>query len=306
MTTDTRDTWHPGELVVQSRAGVTEKMAGLGSRLIRDFMPDPHRDFFTRLPMMIIGGEDGAGYLWAAPLFGEPGFIRAPSPELLAITVTEPYHHPLFPHLQVNSQVGLLGIELESRRRNRVNGFIVERTRDQIAIAVQQSFGNCPKYIQRRQMLANPQHEKISTEVFSSWNSSLRKFIANADTCFIASTYPGRHGENNRGVDVSHRGGNPGFIHFDKQQRLLIPDYAGNNFFNTIGNLTVDSRAGLLFLDFSEGHVISLTATAEILWKIDEPILCGDNDRVIRLTLEAGYVIRNALPHLWESMNDVP
>jgi hypothetical protein len=306
MTAATRDTWHPGELAVQSRAGVTEKMAGLGPRLIRDFMPDPHRDFFTRLPMIIVGGEDGAGYLWAAPLFGEPGFIRAPAPQLLTITLSASCPHPLFSHLRVNSQVGLLGIEFESRRRNRVNGIIVEQTRDQIAIAVQQSFGNCPKYIQRRQRLANTQHEKISTEVFSRWNSSLRKFITNADTCFIASAYPGGHGQNNRGVDVSHRGGNPGFIRFDEQQRMLIPDYAGNNFFNTIGNLVVDSRAGLLFLDFSEGHAISLTATAEILWKNDEPVLCGDDDRVIRLTLKAAYVIRNALPHLWKPVNDVP
>lgn len=306
MTADTRDTWHSGELAVQSRAGVTEKMAGLGPRLIRDFMPDPHRDFFTRLPMIIVGGEDGAGYLWAVPLFGEPGFIRAPSPQLLTITLSAPCPHPLFSHLRVNSRVGLLGIEFESRRRNRVNGLIVERTRDQITIAVQQSFGNCPRYIQHRQRLANPRHEKVSTEFFSSWNSSLRKFITTADTCFIASACPVGHGENNRGPDVSHRGGNPGFIRFDHQQRLLIPDYPGNHFFNTIGNLVVDSRAGLLFLDFSGRHIISLTATAEILWKIGEPVLCGDDDRVIRLTLEAGYVVHNALPYLWKSMNDAP
>ncbi|MFZ5620771.1 MAG: pyridoxamine 5'-phosphate oxidase family protein [Pseudomonadota bacterium] len=306
MTADTGDTWHPGELTVQARTGVTEKMAGLGPRLIRDSMPDPHRDFFTRLPMIIVGGEDGAGYLWAAPLFGEPGFIRAPSSYLLTITLTAPCPHPLFSQLRVNSRVGLLGIEFESRRRNRVNGYIVQRTRDQIDIAVQQSFGNCTRYIQRRQRRHNPQHENVSTEIFTNWNRSLRNVITNADTCFIASACPGEHSENNRGVDVSHRGGDPGFIRFDKQQRLLIPDYAGNNFFNTIGNLVVDSRVGLLFLGFTEGHIISLTATAEVLWKIDEPVLCGEHDRVIRLTLEAGHIIRNALPCLWQSMHDAP
>lgn len=106
MTGDTRNVWHPGELAVQSRAGVKDQMAELGPRLIRDFMPDQHRDFFSRLPMVIIDSEDGSGHLWATPLFGAPGFIETPSPQLLTINASAP-------HLQAGNQVGLLGIELE-------------------------------------------------------------------------------------------------------------------------------------------------------------------------------------------------
>lgn len=305
MTIDTRDIWHPGELAVQTRAGVKDQMSELGPRLIRDFMPEQHRDFFDSLPMVILGSENNDGTLWATPLFGEPGFIRAPSSQRLAISLPEPYPPPLFSHLQINSRVGLLGIELESRRRNRLNGVIVEKTRDQIAIAVQQSFGNCPKYVQRRQRLANPQYGNFISNYFTDWSSPLREFISNADTCFITSIYSGKYGEKNRGIDVSHRGGDPGFIQLDTQQRLLIPDYPGNNFFNTVGNLLMDSRAGLLFLDFLSGHMISLTAIAEVLWKIDEPVLCGADDRVIRLTLESGYVIHNALPYLWTPIDNM-
>lgn len=306
MAIDTRDIWHPGELAVQSRAGVKDQMSEFGPRLIRDFMPEQHRDFFARLPMVILGSENNDGTLWATPLFGEPGFIRSPSSQRLAIFLTEPHPHPLFSHLQINSRVGLLGIELESRRRNRVNGVIVEKTGDQIVIAVQQSFGNCPKYIRRRQRLANPQYGSFISDYFTDWSSPLREFISNADTCFIASIYSDRHGKNNHDIDVSHRGGDPGFIRFDRQQRLIIPDYPGNYFFNTVGNLLMDSRAALLFLDFSGGHAISLAATAEVLWKDDDPALCGNYDRVIRLNLEAGFVIHNALPHLWRPIDNMP
>lgn len=306
----TTDTWHPGEKAVQSRAGVADKMAVLGPRLIRDFMPNQHQDFFARLPMILVGGIDAADHLWAIPLFGEPGFIRATSPQLLTVRLPTPSPHPLITHLQVNKPVGLLGIEFETRRRIRLNGYIVERSTDQIAIAVQQSFGNCPKYIRRRERRINPRHGPVSTEFFTCWNTSLRQYVTNADTCFIASVCQGsarpqHRGKNNEGVDISHRGGDSGFVRFDHQQRLLMPDYQGNNFYNTLGNLLVDSRVGLLFLDFSGGHLVSLTGAAEVLWKIDEPTLCGDDQRVVRLTLEKGIVAYNALPYLWTSIIDV-
>lgn len=304
MDCNAQETWHPGELTVQTRAGVKEKMASLGPRLIRAYMPDQHREFFASLPMVIAGSEDECGNLWASPLFGNPGFIRSPSSQRLTIDTSGSYSDTILPHLHVNCQVGLLGIDLETRRRNRVNGSVVKRDQHQVAIDVQQSFGNCPQYIQQRRLQVQPQVGKVTTECFNNWSSEFLAFITNADTCFIASTCVSERADNSYGMDVSHRGGHPGFIGVDDHNRLIIPDYPGNSFFNTIGNLTVDARAGLLFLDFSGGNIITLTMTAEVIWKTDDSILCGDHDRVIRLSLKEGYVIHNALPYRWESMGN--
>ncbi|MDF1693341.1 MAG: pyridoxamine 5'-phosphate oxidase family protein [Zhongshania sp.] len=267
-------------------------------------MPEQHREFFASLPMVILGSEDKDCHVWASPLFGDPGFIRSPSSQQLIIDASSYYSETILPHLQVSCQLGLLGIDLETRRRNRLNGIVVKKDQNQVTIDVQQSFGNCPQYIQPRRLQAQPREGKITTECFNNWSSELQDVITRADTCFIASVYSSERADKSSGMDVSHRGGQPGFLGFDDHHRLIIPDYPGNSFFNTIGNLTVDPRAGLLFLDFQGGNIITLTMTAEVIWETEDPILCGDHDRMIRLSLKEGYVIHNALPYRWESMGN--
>ena len=46
--------------------------------------------------------------------------------------------------------IGLLGIELHSRRRNRMNGVVSAIDETGFEVQVKQSFGNCPQYIQSR------------------------------------------------------------------------------------------------------------------------------------------------------------
>ncbi|MCG8382026.1 MAG: pyridoxamine 5'-phosphate oxidase family protein [Gammaproteobacteria bacterium] len=297
----TQEVWHAGELAAQARAGVKKKMSSIGPRVIRNYMPTEHREFFTSQSLVIVGSEDKKGDLWASPIFGHPGFIQSPTAKLLAIDTSAFYSHLVFPQLNIGHQVGLLGIDFETRRRNRLNGVVTEKNKHHISIKVQQSFGNCPQYIQQRRIEIQPQRGQITRTFLSSWSSRLREFIARADTCFIASAYAVPHADESAGMDVSHRGGQPGFIGFDEHDRLTIPDYRGNFFFNTVGNLTEDPRAGLLFLDFSEGLIITLTMTAEVIWKTENPILCGGYERVIRLSLKGGYLIRNALPLIGNS-----
>lgn len=304
MTKPGQQTWHSGELAAQARAGARERMATLGPRLIREYMPDQHRNFFATLQMVVVGSIDTGGHLWANAIPGKPGFIQSPSPRLLTIHLSECSAGNDFRSLPQGSRVGLLGIDFENSRRNRLNGEIVDRTQDQVTIRVQQSFGNCPQYIrQRRTGRQLAQQRPVTREWFSSWSNHLRELICSADTGFIASAYVGQGEENYAGLDVSHRGGAPGFIRFDDEQRLLIPDYPGNSFFNTIGNLTIDSRAGLMLPDFDGGHVISMTMRAQVIWKIDDPFVCGEHDRIIQLTLQKGCIIRNILPRGWQPID---
>lgn len=299
---EARAVWHRGELSVQSRAGVKEKMASLGPRVIRSYMPDQHREFFTQLPMVIMGAQDAAGDLWATALFGKPGFVQSPTDRTLTIDARLSSQDPLVSSLDPGTRVGLLGIQLETRRRNRANGTVAQHSGDRITLSVEQSFGNCPKYIQRRYPVPNEGYGDFVRESFTTLTGPVAQLIRAADTFFIASAFNDGEPGANRGVDVSHRGGEPGFIGLDDQHRLLVPDYVGNNFFNTIGNLAVDPRAGLLFLDFQQGHAVHLTVTAEVVWKGDEPSIFGDGDRMLRLTLIKGCLVHNALPYIWQAM----
>jgi predicted pyridoxine 5'-phosphate oxidase superfamily flavin-nucleotide-binding protein len=282
--------FHAGERAVQARAGVAERMAPMGSRVFRDFMLDQHRELFEKLPFMLLGGLDVQRRPWATLLAGPPGFARTPDARTLHFAAGLPEWDPLASTLAAGSQVGLLGIELATRRRNRANGVVVSRTADEVVVDVRQSFGNCPKYIVEREprwsaLPAPPAIERFAAAL----PADAAALIAAADTFFIASSSP--VDVTGGGVDISHRGGPPGFVRVETSSVLAVPDYVGNSFFNTFGNLALDPRAGLLFLDFAAGGMLLLTGRAQVSWDGPEP-----TRRQLRFELEAGLLARGALP----------
>lgn len=254
---DEPNPWHAGELAAQGRAGMEEIPPGFG---IRDFMPDQHRLFFAQVPFLLAGaiGEDGAPM--ATVLAGGAGFVASPDPRTLAIAARSA--DPAGARLTQDAPIGLLGIELHTRRRNRANGRVAFSGEPGLIVEVLQSFGNCPQYIHPRMVdvatAADP-----AVETFEGLDETARSQIAAADTFFVA-TSSGRDVING-GVDISHRGGPAGFVRIDGDV-LTIPDYRGNRYFNTLGNLMLDPRAALLFVDFATGAMTQLQGTAEVLW----------------------------------------
>lgn len=249
--------FHPGELLVQARAGVH-----LPGAPIRDFMPDQHRLFFAGLPALFVGvaGPDGAPI--ATALAGSPGFIGSPDANLLAIAALPDQSDPADDALRAGASVGLLGIEFATRRRNRANGILVARGQGGMVVQVLQSFGNCPKYIHPR--TPQPGAEPGPMQPMTDLDDAARALIAGADTFFIA-TSSGPQGGEKGGVDMSHRGGPAGFVLVDGN-RLTIPDFRGNRYFNTLGNLVLDNRAGLLFVDFPTGGLLHLEGCTTLDW----------------------------------------
>lgn len=294
-----RSPWHPGEQTIQAQAGVADKMVDVGRKVIRDFMPEQHRELFGRLPMLFIGAEDGHGDLWASALFGPPGFIAAQDPRTLTFETTLNRFDPLAAALEPGRDVGLLGIEPETRRRNRANGAVTSDSQGRLSVTVRQSFGNCPKYIQVRERSDNPCFGDFQSTEFTTFDPDIGRSITAADTCFVASLFDDGNDRSSRGVDVSHRGGLPGFILVNTENTLLIPDYSGNNFFNTLGNILRDERVGLLFPDFARGHLMYLTGAAKIIQAGDEPIPFRGVERMIRFQLARGRLVRNATPWRW-------
>jgi len=260
-----RSPWHAGEQQLQAHVGVADRMEAFGRKVIRTWMPDQHREFYQQLPFMLYGAVDAQGMPWASVLEGAPGFARSPDPEHLHFASQPAADDPA--QLRNGEPIGLLGIELHTRRRNRLNGHVGNLSADGFDVSVDQAFGNCPQYIQLRQFqrvpLTDPQTRPA--EHLTGLDDAAMALIAGADTFFVAS-YVDVDGQ--RAVDVSHRGGQAGFVRVEGN-RLTIPDFAGNLHFNTLGNLLLNPKAGLLFIDFSTGDLLQLSGRTEIL--LDDP-----------------------------------
>lgn len=261
--------FHSGEVELQRSLGVAERMEQFGRRVIRDHMPDQHRDFFEQLPFIVAGTVDSDGDVWATLLAGGPGFIQSPDPRQLALTLPMDPSDPATNGLQQSDAIGILGIELHSRRRNRMNGAVGAVSENGFTVEVEHSFGNCPQYIQTRnwKMVASDEQLAFDTEQFTSLDDSARAAISAADTFFVASYIDLEDGR--RQVDASHRGGKPGFVRIDEDGMLTIPDFAGNLHFNTLGNFLRNPRAGLVFVDFNNGDMLHLTGVADVV--LDSP-----------------------------------
>ncbi|VWB71371.1 pyridoxamine 5'-phosphate oxidase [Burkholderia lata] len=300
--------FHAGELAVQQRAGVTDAAGSAGRRGIRRFMPDQHRTFFAQLPFFVLGGVDAHGQPWATLRAGAPGFVTSPDARTLRIAARALPGDPLAGAWQPGAPLGGLGIEFDTRRRNRVNGVVRAIDGDALTIAVEQSFGNCAKYIQGRKptFVARDVDASAGPDVSDALNDADRALLAQADTFFVASANTSTDAGAARGADVSHRGGMPGFVRVDDAHTLTTPDFSGNRFFNTLGNLQHDPRAGLLFVDFDSGDLLYVAARAEIVW--DGPLVASFDgaQRVVRFHVREVRRMRAVLPFRWSAVERAP
>jgi ferredoxin-NADP reductase/predicted pyridoxine 5'-phosphate oxidase superfamily flavin-nucleotide-binding protein len=294
--------FHRGEQQAQQRMGVREQMERFGKRVIRDHMPDQHRQFYRQLPFIFVGHADTSGWPWASILFNEPGFIQSPDATTLDLHALPLGGDPLGDALHTNTRLGLLGIELPTRRRNRLAAHITQVSDQRIRLAVDQSFGNCPQYIQMRDLerVEPGSMPPASVEEFVKLDSRARALIENSDTFFVASAVNQVSGDASEGADVSHRGGRPGFVRVDNATTLTIPDYHGNNHYNTLGNFIENPRAGLLFLDFEKGNLLTLTGTVDIDWDAAEAEYFEGAQRLWKFHLDHGRWINHALPLRWK------
>lgn len=305
MNTDNeRSPFHRGEQAIQRRLGVGEKLARMGQRLIRDHMLNQHRSFFERLPFVFYGAVDEHGQPWAAMLNGAAGFIATPDDRTLSIAAQPLAGDPVFSALRTGSDVGLLGLEFDTRRRNRANGRVIETGEQGFMLAVRQSFGNCPKYIQSRSFsILNSSSESV-TASSDRLSADQQRLVEKADTFFITTQFADSGEQASDGVDVSHRGGKLGFVKVENATTLTWPDFVGNSFFNTLGNLTLNPRSGLLFLDFERGDLLHLTGTAEIIWDGAAISNFEGAQRLVRFQAASVIHAVNASPLTW-SFNDL-
>ena len=293
---DDANPFHAGERRAQARAGVGD-VAEWAAGFIRPAMPDQHRGFLTQLPFLVLAGADADGRHWVTLLDGAAGFVGSPDAKTLTIDAAPSPQDPLAPALTRGTDIGLLGIELATRRRNRLSGTF--RPNDTgYAIDVRQSFGNCPQYIHERASQRVPLSKTPPASRSSRLSGTQIARIRAADTLFLGTGQRANEAHASNGFDASHRGGAPGFVQVVDATHLRIPDYAGNNFFNTIGNLLENPAIGLVFVDFETGGLLHLSGRAAIDW---DPTDSQDPNaqRMIDVTIDVVVDRPNALSLRW-------
>ncbi len=307
MATD-EDVYHGGEIAVQEQAGV-RKVADRLSQMIRPFMPDQHRAFFEMLPFVVVGLTDERGRPWSTLCAGDPGFIRSPDDVTLRITSAPLLARELGLQVRSGDKIGLLGIELSTRRRNRMNGVIADAGADGFAVRVEQSFGHCPQYIQTRSVKprgTEPAPSAGKVERCETLTSEAAALIGQADTFYISSRTSEFSARASSGIDVSHRGGRPGFVGVGGDNTLSFPDFSGNRLFNTLGNIADDGRVGMVFPDFETGDLLSLTGRARIVWDGERLESFEGAQRLVDVRVDEMVHARSALPLAGTLMEQSP
>ncbi|MBB1151943.1 MULTISPECIES: pyridoxamine 5'-phosphate oxidase family protein [Amycolatopsis] len=270
-----RPAFHSGELAVQREAGVERQAARL-SRMAEPAGISPGTaGFLAERTFLVVTGRDAGGRLWTSPITGPPGFLETRSETTLAIHRTLPEGDPLH-RLPAGQMLGMTSVEFATRRRVRINGTLATTAKDHLIVEVEQAYGNCPQYIQQRDLTQDVEPAAPAGER-AELSPGDTELIQAADTFFLGTINPAH------GADASHRGGAPGFVRVE-ENALRWPDYPGNNLFNSLGNIAANPEAALLFFDFATGRVLQVSGTAAIEW--GEAGRSGDDGytgRIVRL-----------------------
>ncbi|KAG0082159.1 hypothetical protein BGZ92_011888 [Podila epicladia] len=338
------DRWHSGERLFQDRVQVREAIQG-ASAIFRPFLTPQHQDFVPGLNYIFVGSLDASGRPWVSMVCGPKGFMASPDIKTLEIQtristttatsdekegekgrarVLDPIldnllHGESFRHGK--KMWSAVALDFTNRRRNKFNGVVYPGDilkadpvtgEMHVRLTVEQSIGNCPKYITIREMApleplvplstTSPQelfhYGTTTNSTFQGLSDFEQGIVRRADCLFIASRYIDESlADQTSGMDCNHRGGNPGWIRVDDDGKSIVfPDYSGNRFFNTLGNIAADPRVGLLFVDFDTGDCLHVTGTAQIFVGHESQALYPHSQRAVQVSIESAILNLHALP----------
>lgn len=290
MKTYTR--FHAGEVQVQAQAGTdTDRYEEMSvPMMVPDLKPN-EAAFVEGLTYSFAGSVDAEGRPWASPLFsnGAPLFVVR-TPTHVEISSARSAGDPLVANLEQTGELSVLYFEPSTRRRSKSIGQGSVRVDGTIDYEMTRNFGLCPKYIFKR--THEPAHAAVAQPAATVRGSSLgdgdMDQLRMSDTIFFASHSP-------HGADVTHRGGNPGFVQVVDSQTVVIPDYFGNGMFNTFGNLVLDDRLAITDVDLATGRTIHMTGRAEVQTAELAP---DDVQRQVVFTLDE-FVVSHASAGSW-------
>ena len=255
------DPFHEGERRVQQRVGEVQE-ADRNSPMISAHIPAGAIPFLHQQSLLILAVLD-EGALWCLPVAGKAGWMSATRDSIyldLEQTIG-PVDKRILRAAEDRQLVGGVVLDFATRRRLRVNGRLERGSEKLMVLTIAEAYPNCPKYITQRALAWSKDAPTPSLLEGESLTQEQRDAFERTDIFFIATQHP------ERGLDASHRGGNPGFVTSPSERTIRFPDYAGNSLFNTLGNLEVDPRVSILLPDFSNGRAFVITGTASVSYE---------------------------------------
>lgn len=278
---------------------------------------------------MALGTLDDEGRPWTSVWGGEVGVAMPLENAVLAVqSVVDAKHDPVATNLfGTCTKGGLkdeayhitreeleggggrtmagLSIDLATRDRVKLGGRLVASKVDlmgdeegvasvQMAMLVDESLGNCPKYLNKKAIRPHRPSPQLISDALPL-PPEAQALLDKADLFFLSST-------DGRTMDTNHRGGPPGFMRVLSNDatdhhgtQLLYPEYSGNRLYQTLGNLHVRPRAGLCVPDFATGDVLYLTGETTILVGAAAAALLPHTKLAVKMRVTAARFVRNGL-----------
>lgn len=300
--------FHAGERTAQQKAGTSGVASELATSMTDSLSFSSNHDaFLAAQSFAVLTSVDlENNNVWVTPLFGSPGFIQAVSEKKITISKQSIPPGDVAHGSTNGTPVSLLGIDLNKRVRHRINGEAksdIDGSSTHIQFDVKEYSPNCPKYINRRELIPSPDKAApINTlaerQERNYLNDSDRAFIESMDTLWIGSYAPGA------GADANHRGGRPGFVRVTSSSTIEWPEYRGNGMFFTSGNLDAYDRSGVTFVDFDTGNVIQMTGRAKVDWEHNGRY--EGATRVMKFTIEKLVRMDDVTSHRWKRLDYSP
>ncbi|KAI1099856.1 hypothetical protein F4804DRAFT_349091 [Jackrogersella minutella] len=321
--------FHPGEQAMHNLLRVQQR-----GNPTHHGLPPALAYRVAQSPLVAFAALDRRGRPWATVWGGEAGFCRPIAGDVLGVrALVDARFDPVVRELFAVKKGGKKGededsreivddkvirpeggrimaglsIDLATRDRVKIAGRMVvgtmTRTRPglgelQMALQVQESLGNCPKYLNKKQIVPHTPEPRLVASAGKGLPLPREavELIRKADLFFIAS----KHGDRN--MDANHRGGAPGFVRVLQNEGggggagLVYPEYSGNRLYQTLGNLQLDPYAGLAFPDFETGDVLYLTGRTTILAGEKAGRVMPRARLAVRVDVDEAVFVRDALP----------
>lgn len=316
---------HTGELLLQQRRNTPRELADAIPQYIDSDMPQQHADFFAGLSYLPLATLDQQGRPWVSVLVTNSGDDPSIGVKVLGGNATDvvaetslydPFARALQQDCTSADERRLfagVGIDFSNRRRNKIAGAIEKASVEdagkvQLRLLSDQHLGNCPKYITVRSLAHIRRAAEMSYDSFDTRASALpadaKAVVDRASTVFLATKHIAKDNASGTQTDmgVNHRGGAPGFTRIYEETDgsqittyLVLPDHSGNRFYQSLGNIETDSQVGLVFPDFTTGHVLYVTGEAENLLDDEAEALMPRVSLLTRIKVTGAVLVKHGI-----------
>jgi uncharacterized protein len=255
--------YHDGERYIQEQMGVRDKSDSLSSMIYHE-MPVVAAQFLESLNFAVVTFSTSNQELFSSVLFDINSFITILHTKEIVINLEKSSFIPDNILGEKNLNIGLLGLEFENRMRIRVNG--KGKIEDnKLFLVIDEVYSNCPKYINDRKIVGKVDFFNDSIlDKYTTLVNECKKIIENSDTFFIATNHE------NKGSDISHKGGKKGFLKIISPTQLEFDDFPGNNMYNTLGNIYTNPNISILIVDFASNDILHINGHAKIIENIEK------------------------------------